>query len=110
MKSICVNESSGFDQLDRVKSSRSVSAFIHVFVTVSPVLSPSCVKLSLAVNRLCLPTFSVSESTLPHGKSLSYRKGCIEVSSQDHVLFGSPIHEFLDFHQSCLEFSKFFPL
>ena len=34
MKSICVNESSGFDQLDRVKSSRSVSAFIHVFVTV----------------------------------------------------------------------------
>ena len=34
MKSICVNESSGFDQLDCVKSSRSVSAFIHVFVTV----------------------------------------------------------------------------
>ena len=34
MKSICVNESSGFDQLERLKSSRSVSAFIHVFVTV----------------------------------------------------------------------------
>ena len=34
MKSICVKESSGFDQLDSVKSSRSVSAFIHVFVTV----------------------------------------------------------------------------
>ena len=34
MKSICVNASSGFDQLERVKRSRSVSAFIHVFVTV----------------------------------------------------------------------------
>ena len=34
MKTICVNDSAGFDLLDRVKSSCSVSAFNHVFVIV----------------------------------------------------------------------------
>ena len=109
MKSICVNESSGFDQLDHVKSSRSVSAFVHVFVTVKSssvtivckalVLSESFVSTSVLGLGIDSPTWKVCHTV----------KACVEVSSQDHVLFGSPNHEFLNFHQSCHEFSQFLP-
>ena len=82
MKSICVNESSGFDQLERVKSSRSVSAFIH----------PSCWSRDRLTNM----------EIICHTKQVH-----IEVSTQDHMLFGPPIQELLDFRQGRFEFSEF---
>ena len=95
----------GFDQLHRVKSSSSVSAFIHVFVTVR---SSSATILCKALER---SESLVSTSVLglgidsPTWKNLSLQAH-VEVSTQDEVLFGSPTHEFLDVHQNCLEFSQ----
>ena len=101
MKSICVNESSGFDQLERVKSSRSVSAFIYVFVTVkSNSVTIVCKALARNESFVSINVLGLGIDSPSWKKSVTPYRLAIEVSTQDHVLYGSPTHEFLDFHQN----------
>ena len=75
MKSICVNESSGFVQLDSVKSSSSVSAFIHVFVTVkSSSVTIVCKALARSGSFVSTSALGLGIDS-PTWKNLSYRKG-----------------------------------
>ena len=69
-----------------------------------PILPPSCANLSRSGPF-------VSTRVLGFGDRLSHMENIchavqahVEICAQNQMLFGSPTHEFLDFHQNRLEF------
>ena len=104
MKSICVNDSAGSDQLERMNSSCCESASIQVLVTIK---SSSATTVCNALARS--ESIRVQQRSRFWDQLSHVMKVCqsvqahIDVSTQDRVLSWSPTHEILDFRQNRLE-------